>query len=150
MEETTKMIIMYQILVECVSHEALGSAQKLLNRVEFPSEFAFLIDYFRHALTFKIVKTKGNNFKVEFTKLAWSDEQTIIHIFRQMIMDLENRMAARNAMEIEGQSDNLIGDISIAESYTTRVEDFDYDQIRSKIREFKKEGIDIEALRLKI
>ena len=47
MEETTKMIIMYQILAECVSHEALGSAQYLINRVEFPLEFPFLIDYFR-------------------------------------------------------------------------------------------------------
>ena len=142
---------MYQVLVECVSHEALGSAQCLLNRVEFPQEFPFLIDYFRQALSFSIVKSKGRNFKVIFNKLTWSHEQEIIHFIRQMIMDINNKVAL-NALSIDNinHSENLIDDISIAGSYSARFEEFDYDQVRSQLREYKKEGIDIEALRLKI
>ena len=101
MEETRKMVIMYQVLVECVSHEALGSAQYLLNRVEFPQEFPFLIDYFRQALSFSIVKSKGRNFKVIFNKLTWSHEQEIIHFIRQMIMDINNKAAYNNLSQGE-------------------------------------------------
>lgn len=151
MEETRKMVIMYHVLVECVSHEALGSAEILLNRVEFPQEFPFLIDYFRQALSFSIVKSKGRNFKVIFNKLTWSHEQEIIHFIRQMIMDINNKAAYNNLSIGEiNHSDDLIGDISIAESYSARFEEFDYDKVRSQLRDYKKDGIDIEALRLKI
>ena len=49
-----------------------------------------------------------------------------------MIMDINNKAAYNIAMDqVGGHSEDLIGDISIAESYFARIEEFDYDHVRS-------------------
>ena len=85
------MINMYQILMECITDPALGSAQCLITVADFPAEFPFLIDYMRQSITIELVSKKGCNFVVIFHKLEWSMEQEIIQVIRQLMIDLENR-----------------------------------------------------------
>jgi len=71
-EEHKQMIIMYQIILECMTDESLGTSHCLVPVVEFPSEFPYLIDYMRACLVIQLVQKKGRNFQVDFEKLEWT------------------------------------------------------------------------------
>lgn len=74
-EEHKQMIIMFQIILECMTDSSLGTSQCLVSVIDFPSEFPYLIDYMRACLIVMLVPKKGRNFQVEFSKLEWTTQQ---------------------------------------------------------------------------
>jgi hypothetical protein len=87
--------------VQCVSDRSLGDSMLLIKLGDFPSEFLFLIDYFRLALSFENVAFKKFNYKVVFNKLDWETQLRIVTHVKEIQRDLGNEMTMRDLNKVK-------------------------------------------------